>query len=100
MGSTAQNRAVDNYRKRLSRRGLARFEVLGLKQDRELVRALARRLAENDPAAAGIRDSVRVQITPDTRKKGGILEMLRNSPLMGVELNLARRRVPPRRVDL
>ena len=100
MGSTAQSRAVDNYRKRLSKRGLARFEVMGLRQDRELVRAFARRLAENDPGAAGIRASVRVQIAQETRKKGGILKMLRDSPLMGVELNLTRRRVPPRRVDL
>jgi len=100
MGSPSQARAVNNYRKRLSKRGMARFEVLGLKQDRELVRALARRLAENDPEVAGIRASVNIQIAPDTRKKGGILKMLRNSPLMGVELNLARRRVPPRRVDL
>jgi hypothetical protein len=100
MGSPSQARAVENYRKRLSKRGLIRFEVQGLKQDRELVRALARRLAENDPEAAGIRASVQVQIAPETREKGGILKMLRNSPLMGVELNLARRRVPPRRVDL
>ena len=100
MGSSSQARAVNNYRKRLSKRGMARFEVQGLKQDRELVRAFARRLAENDPEAAGIRASVQVQIAPETRKKGGILKMLRNSPLMGVELNLARRRVLPRRVDL
>lgn len=100
MGTSAQARAVGNYRKRLSKRGLMRFEVLGLKQDRELVRAFARRLAESDPEAAGIRDAVRTQIAPDTRKKGGILKMLRNSPLMGVELNLTRRRVQPRRVDL
>ena len=100
MGSPSQARAVENYRKRLSKRGMARFEVQGLKQDRELVRALARRLAENDPEVAGIRASVNIQIAPDTRKKGGILKMLRTSPLMGVELNLARRRVPPRRVDL
>ena len=100
MGSSSQARAVNNYRKRLNKRGMERFEVLGLKQDRELVRAFARRLAENDPEASGIRASVRVQIAPETRKKGGILKMLRNSPLMGVELNLARKRVPPRRVDL
>jgi hypothetical protein len=100
LGSSSQARAVENYRKRLSKRGMMRFEVQGLKQDRELVRAFARRLAENDPEAVGIRASVEVQIAPETRKKGGILKMLRNSPLMGVELNLARRRVRPRSVDL
>ena len=36
MGSTAQARALKNYRKRLSKRGMARFEVLGLDSDREL----------------------------------------------------------------
>jgi len=100
MGSTAQTRAVGNYRKRLSRRGMARFEVLGLKKDRELVRSLARRLAENSLESEELRAAVQEKIAPDTRKKGGILKMLRNSPLMGVELNLARRRVLPRRVDL
>ena len=53
MGTTSQARALTNYRKRLSKRGMARFEVLGLDSDRELVRALARRLAENDAEAAG-----------------------------------------------
>ena len=50
--STSQKRAVQNYRSRLSGRGLARFEVLGLGSDRELIRALARRLAAGGPEAA------------------------------------------------
>jgi hypothetical protein len=100
MGSSSQARAVNNYRKRLSKRGMARFEVLGLKRDRELVRTLAKRLAENNLEADELRTTVSEKIAPETRKKGGILKMLRNSPLMGVELNLARRRVPPRKVDL
>jgi hypothetical protein len=49
MGSTSQTRALKNYRKRLYQRGMARFEVLGLSTDRELIRSLARRLAENSP---------------------------------------------------
>ena len=100
MGSTAQERAVTNYRKRLSKRGIARFEVIGLNSDRELIRAFARRLAENTQEAAEIRASVRDQVAPKSRTKGGMLRMLRNSPLVGVELNLTRRRVPPRKVDL
>ncbi len=51
MGSAAQTRALKNYRKRLGKRGMARFEVLGLDGDRELVRTLARRLAENGAEA-------------------------------------------------
>jgi hypothetical protein len=100
VASSSQARAVQNYRKRLSKRGLTRFEVLGLESDRELVRALAKRLAENDQAAAEIRASVQSKIVPDTSEKGGILRWLRNSPLMGVDLNLTRERVPPREIDL
>jgi len=40
MASTAQARALKNYRKRLTKRGMARFEVLGLAADRDLVRTL------------------------------------------------------------
>jgi len=100
MGSSAQARAVENYRKRLSKRGMARFEVVGLKKDRELVRAVARRLAENTSEAEEIRATVRGKLTSGAREKGGILRMLRNSPLVGVDLSFARRRVPPRKVDL
>jgi len=46
MSDTSQKRALNNYRKRLNQRGMARFEVLGLDTDRELIRSLARRLAE------------------------------------------------------
>jgi hypothetical protein len=49
MGNTSQKRAIKNYRNRLHKRGLARFEVLGLDADRDLIRSLARRLAEGGP---------------------------------------------------
>ncbi len=100
MGTTSQARALTNYRKRLSKRGMARFEVLGLDSDRELVRALARRLAENDAEAAEIRASIGSKVAPDTRKKGGIYEALRRSPLVGADLNLSRPFVKPRKIDL
>jgi hypothetical protein len=38
---TPQKRALKSYRKRLTWRGMARFEVLGLDADRELIRSLA-----------------------------------------------------------
>ncbi len=47
--SSSQKRAITNHRCRLSERGLARFEVLGLAADRVLIRSLARRLAEDRP---------------------------------------------------
>jgi len=100
MGATAQARAVENYRKRLSKRGLARFEVLGLDSDRELVRSLAKLLAENDSKAQEIRAAVCEKIAPDTRKKGGLYEALRRSPLVGADLNLKRPFVKPRKIDL
>jgi hypothetical protein len=98
MGSTAQARAVKNYRKRLSKRGMARFEVMALDSDRELIRAFARRLAENDQKAAEIRASVRNKIASASRGKGGVLAALRHWPL--AELNLARPYTEGRKIDL
>jgi len=98
MVSTSQMRALKNYRKRLNQRGMARFEVLGLSTDRELIRSLARRLAESDPEAAKIRASLRRASA--TVARGGILAALRRSPLVGAELNLVRPRIDGRRVDL
>jgi hypothetical protein len=89
---------VENYRKRLSRRGMARFEVMGLKKDRELVRAVARRLAENTPEADEMRAAMRDKVGPDTRKKGGILAMLRSWPI--ADLNLTRPYTKGRKIDL
>ncbi len=100
MGTAAQARALENYRKRLSTRGLARFEVLGLNSDRELIRAVARKLSENGPLAAEIRTTVQEKVAPDTRKKGGILVALRRSPLVGVDLGLEREFLEGRKIEL
>jgi len=99
METTSQTRALKNYRKRLNQRGMARFEVLGLSADRELIRSLARRLAENSPEAAEIRASVR-HISAEPVRRGGILAALRRSPLAGAELNLVRPRIDGRKVSL
>ena len=100
MSTTPQHRAVTNYRQRLAQRGLARFEVLGRQADRELIRALARRLAASSPEAARLRATVRQALTGDRASKGGILAALRRSPLVGAELDLRRPRTPGRGVDL
>ena len=100
MGDTSQRRAIDNYRKRLSQRGMARFEVLGLDADRELIRSLARRLAGNGPDSARIRAAVRRTVAGEPPNKGGILNALRRSPLVGADLNLKRPVVAGRKVDL
>lgn len=98
MATTPQTRAVKNYRKRLSQRGLARFDVLGLDSDRELVRSLARRLAENDQLAAEIRLSVREKIALEPHKKGAIYEALRSWPI--ADLDLTREYTEGREIDL
>jgi len=100
MSTTPQKRALSRYRKRLNQRGMARFEVLGLDADRELIRSLARRLASASPDSALIRASVRLTISGQPLKKGGILNALRRSPLVGADLDLNRPLTPGRRVDL
>ena len=98
--TTSQKRAIKNYRHRLSKRGMARFEVLGLDTDRDLIRSLARRLAEGGPGAAKLRATVSQTITGQPPKKGGILEALRRSPLVGADLDLRRPRQEGRKVEL
>jgi hypothetical protein len=100
MSNTAQKRALRNYRTRLVKRGMARFEVLGLDADRELIRSLAKRLAKDDPDAAQIRAAVSRTIAGEPPKKGGILAALRRSPLVGADLDLARSHEAGRKVDL
>ena len=98
--STSQKRAIQNYRSRLSERGLTRFEVLGLGGDRDLIRSLARRLAEQGPEASRLRAAVSQTISGEPAKKGGILAALRRSPLVGAELDLRRAREEGRKVEI
>ena len=99
MGSS-QRRAIQNYRSRLSERGLARFEVLGRDGDRDLIRSLARRLAEDGPESSWLRAAVHQTIAGAPPPKGGILAALRRSPLVGADLDLSRPREEGRRVDI
>jgi hypothetical protein len=98
--SNSQKRAIRNYRSRLRKRGLARFEVLGLDGDRDLIRSVARRLAERGPAAARMRDALGRAVSGERPHTGGIVAALRRSPLVGVELDLQRRHVDGREIDL
>jgi len=100
MSSTSQERALKNHRKRLDARGMARFEVVGLDADRELIRSLARRLAENGPDATSIRATVRRTIAGEPPTKGGVLAALRRSPLVGADLDISRPVTHGRKVDL
>jgi len=100
MSSGSQRRAIRNYRDRLTERGMARFEVVGLERDRELIRALAKRLAGDGTDAAALRAVVSRGVTGELPQKGGILAALRRSPLVGADLDLTRARETGRPIEL
>jgi hypothetical protein len=97
---TSQKRAIRNYRSRLGERGLARFEVLGREGDRDLIRTLARRLAEGGPEATELRAAVSKSVAGEPPKQGGVLAALRRSPLVGANLDLKRPRIKARKIDI
>lgn len=99
MGSS-QRRAIQNYRSRLSEKGLARFEVLGRDSDRDLIRNLAKRLAEDTPEASQLRSAVCKTMKGEGSKRGGILAALRRSPLVGADVDLTRSREEGRDIDI
>jgi hypothetical protein len=90
MSKSPQRRAVDNYRSRLTARGMARFEVVGRYDDRELVRAVAKRLAEGGSNAGRLRTAVQRSMGGQPPSKGGVVRALLASPLIGSELGLTR----------
>ncbi|MFY9692506.1 MAG: hypothetical protein WA776_04915 [Xanthobacteraceae bacterium] len=100
MRHSAQKRAIKNYRSRLAKRGIARFELQALEADRELIRMVARKLTERGPKAGQIRQTIRQAIAAEPRKTGGILAALRRSPLVGADLDLSRPREEGRKIDL
>ena len=83
MSNTAQKRALRNYRTRLVKQGMARFEVLGLDADRELIRSIAKRLAEDDPEASRIRAAVRQTIAGNPPKKAASSPRCGGHPSLG-----------------
>ena len=100
MTSAAQKRAIKKYRESQEQRGFKRFEVMALETDRELLRTLARRLADDGPEADRARAAVKDLVAGGPSKPGRILAALRRSPLVGADLDLSRSRVEGRRVDL
>lgn len=100
MTKSPQRRALDNYRSRLTERGMARFEVIGRDGDRELIRSVAKRLAEGGADADRLRAAVNQSISGEPPRKGGILKALLASPLIGSELDLTRPREEGRKVDI
>ena len=97
---SSRKRALQNDRTRLGERGLARFEVLGREADRDLIRALARRLAEEGPEASRLRAALSQLIAGEPAATGGILAALRRSPLVGADVDLQRPRNDGRHVEI
>jgi len=79
---------------------MARFEVLGRDSDRDLIRSLARRLAEDSAEASRLRAMVSQSVAGEPPKRGGILAALRRSPLVGADLDLSRPREEGRSVEV
>ncbi len=73
---------------------------MALETDRDLLRRLARRLAEDGPEADRARAAVKVLVADEPPRPGGILAALRRSPLVGADVDLSRPRVAGCRVDL
>lgn len=74
--------------------------MLGRNADRDLIRSLARRLAEDGPDASRLRAAVSQTIAGEPPKKGGILAALRRSPLVGADLDRNRPRDEGRKVEI
>ena len=101
MSDIAQKRAVQGYRSRVAKRSIARFEVLGLEADRDLIRALARHLTDAGPDhAASIRAAVNQLMAAPRQRKGRILDALRRSPLAHIDRDPKRTHTSGRKVDL
>lgn len=100
MSNSAQKRALENYRSRLTERGIARFEIQAFDADRDLLRSLARKLTEDSPEAGQLRRTIQQAVMGEPPKAGGILAALRRSPLVGADLDLSRPREEGRKVDL
>lgn len=100
MSNSAQKRAIENYRSRLTKRGIARFEIQALDADRDLIRTLARKLTEEGPEAGLLRRTIQQAVAGEPPKTGGVLAALRRSPLVGADPDLSRPREKGRKVDL
>ena len=75
-------------------------EPLGLDSYRDLVRSLAKRLAEADPRSGQPREIVRRAVAGEAPAKGGIFAALRRSPLVGADLGIDRPALPGRKIEL
>lgn len=91
MPTNSQRRAKQAQHRLSSGTGLGRFEVRGLEADKALIRSLARRLAAKDDAARTLRAELARRVAgSEPPRVGGVLAVLRRSPLVGADLDLTR----------
>jgi len=90
MTKASQKRAVAGDRRRLRERGMSRYEVRGLDDDKELVRGLAKRLAAGDTRSSQLRADLAEKLVGEAPGRGGVLAALRRSPLVGAGVNVRR----------
>jgi hypothetical protein len=100
MTKSAQQRALEKHRRDLRQSGLSRYEVRGLDADKELLRALAKKLAARDEGAAKLRNEVAEKLAGKRGKRGGIFAALRRSPMVGADIDLERPHISGRNIDL
>jgi hypothetical protein len=100
MAKAAQRRAVKTYRSRVTKRSLARFEVLGLNSDRDLIRSLARRLAEDGREASSLRAAIHRTITGEPLRRAASWPLCAIRRSFGADLDLTRVHDDAREVDL
>lgn len=99
MTNAAQQRATGSCRARQAERGIKRLEATAFEPDRELLRAVARRLSEDGPDANKTRAAVKALVADEPAKLGGILAALRRSPQVGLDIGLSRPRVEGRGIE-
>lgn len=87
-------------RRRRRKRGLVRFEALGRESDRELIRTLAGRLAEDGPRADRLRTIASNETSDEPPCTGSIQRALRSSPLVGANIGAERSPDDDREIDL
>lgn len=90
--SNAQRPPSETIEVGLSECGFVRFEVLGRDTDRELIRSIARHLADDDAVALRLRAALHKALGGEQPRKGDILAALLRSPRVGAEIELTRPR--------
>jgi hypothetical protein len=94
----SQRRRVANHRRR--EQNMSRYEVRGLKRDKELVRHVARRLAAGDAAANRLRKELTEKTKEPEASGASLVAALRRSPLVGVDWEIERPIEYGREIDL